>query len=151
MRLELDLWVRKIPWRRKWLPTPVFLPGESHGQRSLVGHSPWGRKESDTTERLSTAQKVGVCHGPSRWVRWRMSITPCPEIGPPSSVFILRSARSSQPLTMGLACDRPLVMVWWNVYLSSTIFYESCEPNMDYFPFYYETFYTSSTCIMSVF
>ena len=40
------------PWRRKWQPTPVFLPGESHGQRSLVGYSPRGRKESDTTERL---------------------------------------------------------------------------------------------------
>ena len=37
-------WVRKIPWRRKWQPTPVFLPGESHGQRSLVGYSPWGHK-----------------------------------------------------------------------------------------------------------
>ena len=39
-------------WRRQWQPTPVFLPGKSHGQRSLVGGSPWGRKESDTTERL---------------------------------------------------------------------------------------------------
>ena len=39
-------------WRRKWRPTPVFLPGEPHGQRSLVGYSPRGRKESDTTERL---------------------------------------------------------------------------------------------------
>ena len=37
-------------WRRKWQPTPVFLPGESHEQRSLVCYSPWGRKESDTTE-----------------------------------------------------------------------------------------------------
>ena len=42
----------KIPWRRKWQPTLVLLPGESHGGRSLVGYSPWGRKESDTTERL---------------------------------------------------------------------------------------------------
>ena len=51
-----ETWVQslgqKIPWRRKWQPTPVFLPGESHGQRSLVGYSPQGRKESDTTERL---------------------------------------------------------------------------------------------------
>ena len=39
-------------WRRKWQPTPMFLPGESHGQRSLVGYSPWGHKESDTTEQL---------------------------------------------------------------------------------------------------
>ena len=43
---------RKISWRRKWLPTPVFLPGKSHGQRTLVGCSPWGHKELDTTERL---------------------------------------------------------------------------------------------------
>ena len=43
----------KNPWRRKWQPTPVFLPGESHGQRSLAGYSPWDHKESDTTERLS--------------------------------------------------------------------------------------------------
>ena len=40
---------RKIPWRREWLPTPVFLPGKSHGQRSLVGYSPWGHKELDIT------------------------------------------------------------------------------------------------------
>ena len=42
-----DPWVRKIPWRRKWQPTSVFMPGESHGWRSLVGYSPWGCKESD--------------------------------------------------------------------------------------------------------
>ena len=40
-------------WRRKWLPTLVFLPGESHGQRSLAGYSPWGHRESDMTERLT--------------------------------------------------------------------------------------------------
>ena len=48
-------WVGKI-WRRAWQPTPVFLPGESHGQRSLAGYSPRDCKELDTTERLSTAQ-----------------------------------------------------------------------------------------------
>ena len=37
---QFDLWVGKIPWRRKWQPTPIFLPGESHGQRGLVGYSP---------------------------------------------------------------------------------------------------------------
>ena len=40
----------KVPQRREWQPAPVFLPGESHGQRSMVGYSPWGRKESDLTE-----------------------------------------------------------------------------------------------------
>ena len=43
-RRRFDPWVRKIPWRRKWHLTPVLLPGESHGQRSLVGCSPWGRR-----------------------------------------------------------------------------------------------------------
>ena len=52
-RHRFDPWVGKIPWRRKWQPTPVFLPGESHGQRSLAGCSPWGHKESDMTERLT--------------------------------------------------------------------------------------------------
>ena len=42
----------RFPWRRKWQLTPVFLPGESHGWRNLMGYSPRGRKESDTTERL---------------------------------------------------------------------------------------------------
>ena len=45
---EMDPWVRKIPWRRKWKPTPVFLPEKSHGHRSLVGYSPKGCKELDT-------------------------------------------------------------------------------------------------------
>ena len=45
-----SLWLRKIPWRRKWQPTPVFLPGKSRGQRSMEGYSPLGCKESDTTE-----------------------------------------------------------------------------------------------------
>ena len=43
----------KIPWRREWLPTPVFLPGEFHRQRSLEGYSPWGHKELDTVEQLT--------------------------------------------------------------------------------------------------
>ena len=54
-RPGFDPWVGKVPWRRAWQPTPVFLPGESHGQRSLVGSRSWGRRESDTTEWLSTA------------------------------------------------------------------------------------------------
>ena len=45
--------VRKIPWRREWLPTAVFLPGQFHGQRSLASYSPWGHKESDTIEQLT--------------------------------------------------------------------------------------------------
>ena len=54
-------WVRKIPWRRRWPPTPVFLPGKSHGQRILEGYSPWGCKESDTTRHLGTHMENPPC------------------------------------------------------------------------------------------
>ena len=47
---KFDPWVRKIPWRREWQPTPVLLPGQSHGQRSLVAYSSCSSKESDMTE-----------------------------------------------------------------------------------------------------
>ena len=49
-RPRFDPWIGKMLWRRKWQPTPVFLPGKSHGQRSLAGYSSWERKESDMTE-----------------------------------------------------------------------------------------------------
>ena len=53
-RRQFDSWAGKIPWRRAWQPTPVSLPGESHGQRSLGPmYGPLGRKKSDTTERLT--------------------------------------------------------------------------------------------------
>ena len=51
-RCSFDPWVWEIPWRRKWLPTPVFLPGKSHEQWSLAGYSPWGRKELNTAEHM---------------------------------------------------------------------------------------------------
>ena len=61
-----DPWVRKIPWRRAWQPNPVFLPAESHGQRSLAGYSPWGQEESDMTEAAELA-RVHKQNIPQRW------------------------------------------------------------------------------------
>ena len=59
-RAGFDPWVRKIPWGRNWQPTPIFLPEESHGQRSLAGCSPWSLKELDMTEQLTrTSSDVG--------------------------------------------------------------------------------------------
>ena len=52
-----------MPWRRKWQPTPVFLPGESHWQRSLVNYSPWGCKKSDITEQLTHTHTHTQTHG----------------------------------------------------------------------------------------
>ena len=49
-RPRFDRWVGNIPWRREWQPTPVFLPGEVHGQMSLAGYSPWCRKNLDMTQ-----------------------------------------------------------------------------------------------------
>ena len=69
-RQGLDPWVGRISWRRKWLPTPVFLPGKSHGQRSLPGYSPWGHKrvghdwattKSTTTNPCWTLMPMAKC------------------------------------------------------------------------------------------
>ena len=57
-RSRFSPWVGKILWRRKWQPAPVFLSGEFHGQRSLVGYSPWGHKESDLTEHQHSKHKA---------------------------------------------------------------------------------------------
>ena len=58
-----DHWVGKIPWRKEQLPTPVFWPGEFHGQRNLAGYSPWDRKESHTTEQSSCTKLLEVLVG----------------------------------------------------------------------------------------
>ena len=72
-RPGFDPWVGKIHWRKKWQPTPVFLPGKSHGQRSLAGYSAWGRKESDTTKQLHFTSSLHfsfkvlpLCLGPGK-------------------------------------------------------------------------------------
>ena len=59
-RHGFDPWVRKIPWRREWLPIRVFLQGESHGQRNLAGYSREGHKESDMTEQTCHARIIAV-------------------------------------------------------------------------------------------
>ena len=74
---EFNRWVRKIPWRRKWQPTAIHLPGKFHGWRSLVGYSPWGRKELDTTEglhfhfsrRSDWEQNIQSIFPEGRWVK----------------------------------------------------------------------------------
>ena len=63
-RPGFDPWVGKIPWRRKWQPTPVFLPGKSHGRRSLAGYSPWGRRVGQT-KRLHSQPIRGFLGGAS--------------------------------------------------------------------------------------
>ena len=97
-----NTWVGKIPWRRAWQHIPVILPGESHGQRSLAGYSPWGHKEWDTPEHACTGPEIGLswwlrgkdsaCHcrrrGFDLWVRkipWRREWQPTPVFLPGKS------------------------------------------------------------------
>ena len=61
-RCRFDPWVRKIPWRRVWQPTLIFLPGESHEQGNLVGYSPQGGKELEMTEAPEYAHTHGICN-----------------------------------------------------------------------------------------
>ena len=63
-------WVGKIPWRRKLQPTPVILPGKFHGLRSLVGYSPWGHKESETTEQLHSHSQYTYLLLQSVWISY---------------------------------------------------------------------------------
>ena len=67
-RRGFDPWVRKIPWKRSWQPTPVFLLWKSHGQRSLVGYGQWGHKESNTIQQLSMHTCISL---PGQWCSFR--------------------------------------------------------------------------------
>ena len=70
-RHGFNLWLRKIPWRSKWQPTPVLLPGKSHGQKSLVGYSSWGHKELGMAEHTCTSTSPQ----PKRWT-WKSMRAP---------------------------------------------------------------------------
>ena len=86
LRPGFDPWVRKIPWRRKWQPTPVFMPGKSHGLSILGGYSPWGRKELDTTRWLHFTSL-------RKFIKW-----------PPWPI---------QPWKIYLACGQHVILPYW--------------------------------------
>ena len=70
-RRRFNPWVRKFPWRRQWQPTPVFLPGKSHGQGSLVGYSPWGLhrvRDDSAAGHNNTAQKLFLWYNKRGWI-----------------------------------------------------------------------------------
>ena len=89
-RPGFDHWVGKIPWSRDWLPIPVFLPGEFHGQRSLAGCSRWGLKEYDITERLT--------HTSHSWAESQHSFSfPDKELIGPAQVSCLLCSNQLRP------------------------------------------------------
>ena len=83
-RPRFDLWIGKIPWKKKWQPIAVFLPGKPHGQRSLVGYSPWGCKELDTTESVHPCTR----HTHTHTVYYRI-LNIVPILGPGLSILYL--------------------------------------------------------------
>ena len=103
-------WVRKIPWRREWQPTPVFLPGKSHGLRSLAGYSLWGHKELDTTECLKTHTR----NSQSTWTAalrtelQRLSIYACKlangHLASSLSWYLVKFSKEQQTCTDSLSC-----------------------------------------------
>ena len=104
-RSRFNPWVRKILWRRKWQPTPVFLPGESHGQRSLVGYSPWGGKDfpggSDSEGRqcLYCLQCGRPGFDPWVWkIPWRRTWQSTPVLLPGKSQAIDQKKKERQTL-----------------------------------------------------
>ena len=92
-------WVRKIPWRREWRPAPGFLPENSRGESGLVGYSPWGRTESDTTGRVTLSPSLPFSKSQSPPCRAQPSLPP-----PRPTLPLLLGGRSQE-----LACWTSLV------------------------------------------
>ena len=94
------------------LPTPVFLPGESHGRRSLVGYSPWGRKESDTTEQLHTHRLGTVFHDHiSSSVRTRLSHVTHTSLHLETSMLWSEAEPADLTLKLCSVCNQPIVLL----------------------------------------
>ena len=99
-RRQVPSWVGKIPWKWAGHPTPVFLPGESFGQRSLAGYSPWGHTESDTTEVTWPAHPRLVSgfpkSGARRFCLSTLSLSPCPLLMTALEELCVGSKRQAQ-------------------------------------------------------
>ena len=114
----------KIPWRRKWHSTPVFLPGELHGQRNLAGYRPWGRKESDMTEHTHKISKSKWAGARSPMSRGRHGCVTAPRAGSrvalrgagqppqPRALPTLAPPPSPSPLTPGMQRLFPWSLQW---------------------------------------
>ena len=96
---RVDPWVGKIPSRRAWQPTPVFLPGKSHGQKNLAGYSPWGHKELDIAEEANTF----TCRKRQPW--WTDTACRCPAALAPSWKSLCFSPWSLVALSWGFVLN----------------------------------------------
>ena len=101
-------WVGKIPWRKKWQPTPIFLPGKSHGQRSLAGCSPWGRK------RVGHKLKTNNNNKEAYWFHWSFKRKKEKETPPNQAQKLLHTEPAALFLSLAITFQRQ----WFSVNLS---------------------------------
>ena len=130
-RLRFNPWIRKVPRRRIWQLTPVLLPGEFHGQRSLAGYSPWGRKETDTTEHRggwnsglasNSVSSSSRRNGPTLcWifclVQWKTSsfhsTDLCPSLCRPEDRWVLTTSDGEPGVHSACLISSPQLAVGW--------------------------------------
>ena len=140
-RPGFDPWVGKIPWRRKWQLTPVFLPGESHGQRSLAGYSPWGQKEWDMTEWLSKRHINGLdCLAIITSSVWFSSVT-----------VVSNSLRPHEPQHARFPCPSPIPGAYSNSCPLSQWCYPTISSSVIHFSSWLQSFPASGSFTMSQF
>ena len=104
--------IRKILWRRKWQPTPVFLPGKSHGQRRLAGHSPWGCKQSDMTWRLNTTTTMMK----RPWSLFTLLQSKEKDLSRVTHLFV-RSRKQQRDKRQGAASNKSVTQRWYTRFL----------------------------------
>ena len=129
-RPRFDPWVRKTPWRREWLTSPVFLPGESHGHRNLAGYSPWGRNKPRVSshcvteyfvKELNSKLKSRDSASKFRPPPWSSTFLRGGESFPLSLNVLLTHDRNSMPVLSWLR-DKPLVSpVSQSLYIKSLV------------------------------
>ena len=105
-RHGFDPWVGKVPWRREWQPTPLFLPGESHRQRSLASYNPWGSKESDTARTHACTRACTHTHTHSHCIHLRGTVHPVCDGGasPIQMGTLVEASRQTGNRIWGLGC-----------------------------------------------
>ena len=121
-KTQVQSWVGKIPWRRAWQPTPEFLPGESHGRRSLAGCSPWGCKESDRTEWVTLSihlilfkelNELVATHRISVVITWKVHVYNQMADTPQASIKASRTCVVWAPRQDGITCEAGIL--WENI------------------------------------
>ena len=124
-----EIWVRSLgqedPWRRKWQPTPAFLPGESHGWRSLMGYSLWGCKESDTTERLHLLRSSNTAFS-TNWHSWQSCINQVYQLHLSNSICSLHVSPILVMLTVFQTFSLLLHLLCWSVIIDLWCFCGHC-------------------------